>query len=136
VLHRWRDHDGRLSRRDPRYGREALARAKAHWLPRMRPMSAAVLVGSGRTARRYARLLAKESVPTLALVAPADPAPARAWQGIPLVGPDELARRVQEWRAAGSLLLGAAAVRGARARIRQILCALRLEEGRDFLMLA
>ncbi|HXZ84630.1 MAG TPA: glycosyltransferase [Myxococcota bacterium] len=136
VLHRWRDHDARLSRRDPRYGREALARAKAHWLPRVRPISASVLVGSGRTARRYARLLAREGVPTRALIAPADPAPARAWQGIPLLGPGELARRAPEWRAAGSLLLGAAAVRGARERIRGILSALRLVEGRDFLMLA
>ena len=136
VLHRWRDHDARLSRRDPRYGREALARAKAHWLPRVRPISATVLVGSGRTARRYARLLASEGVPTRALCAPADPAPARAWQGIPLVGPRELARRAAEWRGAGSLLLGAAAVRGARERIRGILSGLRLVEGRDFLMLA
>ena len=136
VLHRWRDHDGRLSRRDPRYGREALAQAKAHWLPRVRPISATVLVGSGRTARRYARLLAREGVPARALVAPADPAPARAWQGIPLVGPGELVRRAAEWRGSGSLLLGAAAVRGARERIRGILSGLRLVEGRDFLMLA
>ena len=69
-------------------------------------------------------------------LSPADPAPARAWQGIPLVGPRELARRAAEWRGAGSLLLGAAAVRGARERIRGILSGLRLVEGRDFLMLA
>jgi len=136
VLHRWRDHERRLTRLDPRYGRVALARAKAHWLPRVRPMSAAVFLGSGRTARRYSRLLAAEGVVTSALVAPVEPATARAWQGIPLVGPGALAARASEWRREGRLLLGAAAVRGARERIRGILSDLRLAEGRDFLMLA
>jgi len=136
VLHRWRDHDRRLTRIDPRYGRVALARAKAHWLPRLRPMSAAVFLGAGRTARRYSRLLAAEGVETRALVAPEEPASARAWQGIPLLGPGALAARIPEWRRAGSVLLGAAAIRGARERIRGILCGLALVEGRDFLMLA
>jgi len=135
-LHRWRDHDSRLTRVDPRYGRVALARAKAHWLPKLRPMSAAVFLGTGRTARRYSRLLAAEGVATSALVAPEEPTSARAWQGIPLVGPGALAARAREWRLAGSLLLGAAALRGARERIRGILCDLALVEGRDFLMLA
>lgn len=136
VLHRWRDHERRLTRTDARYGRVALARAKAHWLARLRPMSAAVLVGSGRTARRYARLLVAEGVATRALVTPCEPASARDWQGIPLVGPGALAARAAEWRRSGSVLLGAAAVRGARERIRGILCGLELVEGRDFLMLA
>lgn len=136
VLHRWRDHDQRQTRVDPRYGRVALARAKAHWLPKLRPMSAAVFLGSGRTARRYSRLLAAEGVATQALVAPEEPTSARAWQGIPLIGPGALAARVPEWRRAGSLLLGAVAIRGARERIRGILWDLALVEGRDFLMLA
>jgi glycosyltransferase involved in cell wall biosynthesis len=135
-LHRWRDHERRLTRVDPRYGRDALARAKAHWLAKLRPMSAAVFLGSGRTARRYSRLLAAEGVATRALVAPEEPAAARTWQGIPLVGPGALAARIPEWRGAGSLLLGAAAIRGARERIRGILSDLGLVEGRDFLMLA
>jgi hypothetical protein len=136
TLHRWRDHDARLSRTDPRYGRVALARAKAHWLPRLRPMSAAVLLGAGRTARRYARLLEAEGVKTLALAAPDEPGPACAWQGIPLLGPAGLAAGVSGWRRSGVLLLGAAAVRGARSRIRDILSGLGLVEGPDFVMLA
>ncbi|HKC50311.1 MAG TPA: glycosyltransferase [Myxococcota bacterium] len=136
VLHRWRDHDRRLSRVDPRYGRDALARAKAHWLPKLRPMSAAVFLGTGRTARRYSRLLAAEGVATRALVAPEEPTSACTWHDIPVVGPGALASRVPEWRCAGSILLGAAAIRGARERIRGILCGLALVEGRDFLMLA
>ncbi|HTO09562.1 MAG TPA: glycosyltransferase [Myxococcota bacterium] len=136
TLHRWRDHDGRLSRTDPRYGRVGLARAKAHWLPRIRPMSAAVFLGAGRTARRYARLLASEGVKTHALAAPEEPGPACSWQGIPVLGPAGLAAGVSDWRRSGMLFLGAAAVRGARSRIREILSGLGLVEGRDFVMLA
>jgi glycosyltransferase involved in cell wall biosynthesis len=136
VLHRWRDHDARLSRRDPRYGREALARAKAHYLPKLWPVSAAVLLGAGRTARRYARLLAAEGLPIRALVAPESAANPRTWRGVPVLGPESLEKEVAAWRAAGVGLLGASALRGARERIRQILGNLALAEGRDFLMLA
>jgi hypothetical protein len=136
VLYRWRDHDARLTRRDPRYGRLALARAKAHWLPVLRPMSAAILVGAGRTARRYARLLGAEGVTTRAFVAPGAPTSACLSQKIPLLGPAELALYASAWRGEGALLLGAAALRGARERIRGILSGHGLTEGRDFLMLA
>jgi hypothetical protein len=136
VLHRWRDGDERLSRRDPRYGRDALARAKAHYLPRLWPVSAAVLLGAGRTARRYARLLAAEGLPIRALVAPESSPDARTWREIPVLGPEALAAEVPAWRAAGIGLLGASGLRGARERIRHILCTLALAEGRDFLMLA
>jgi glycosyltransferase involved in cell wall biosynthesis len=136
ALHRWRDHDARLTRRDPRYSRESLARAKAHFLPVLRPMSAAIFLGTGRTAKRYARLLAAEGVPTGALIAREEPLARRSWQDIPLVGPSELEREVAAWRRAGRLFLGAAALRGARERIRGILSHLSLVEGSDFLMLA
>jgi glycosyltransferase involved in cell wall biosynthesis len=136
VLHRWRDHDGRLTRTDPRYGREALARAKAHWLGRIRPMRGAAFLGSGRTARRYARLLAAEGIPTQALLAPEEPTALRCWRGIAVLGPRALVERAPDWQRDGVLLLGAAAVRGARSRIRAILCGLGLVEGRDFVMLA
>jgi glycosyltransferase involved in cell wall biosynthesis len=136
VLHRWRDHDQRLSRRDPRYGREALARAKAHYLPRLWPVSGAVLLGAGRTARRYARLLDAEGLPIRALVRPDSGASPGTWRGIPVLGPETLADQARAWREAGVGLLGASALRGARERIRHILCELGLVEGRDFLMLA
>jgi glycosyl transferase family 2 len=136
VLHRWRDHDGRLSRTDPRYDRDGLARAKAHWLPKVRPMTAAVFLGTGRTAHRHARLLAAEGVETRGFVAAEEPGPACTWQGIPVLGPALLAEKAQEWSRAGVLFLGAAAIRGARDRIRSILWGLGLVEGRDFIMLA
>jgi hypothetical protein len=136
VLLRYRDHDGRLSRLDPRYGREAMARAKAHFLPRIRPASAAILLGAGRTARRYARLLAAEGLPVRALVSPEPPKAGTRWRGLPILGPEDLACGVEGWRREGVLLLGASALRGARQRIRHILTGLGLREGPDFLMLA
>ena len=136
VLHRWRDHPQRLSRIDPRYGREAFARVKAHYLNRVHPMSGAVVWGAGRTGRRLVRLLADEGLSTRALI---DIHPARigtSWRGLPILSPEVLSERVTAWRQEGLRILGAVASRGARGEIRQTLVALGLEEGKDFLMTA
>ncbi len=136
VLHRWRDHPDRLSRRDPRYSRQAFARAKAHFLPRLHPMPAAVVWGAGKTGRRFARLLADERLATRAFV---DVHPARIgrrWRGIPILSPAELPARAPGWRAEGLRVLGAVASRGARAEIRAELVAAGLREGPDFLLVA
>ncbi len=135
-LHRWRDHSARLSRTDPRYGREAFSRVKAHHIGRVHPMRAAVVWGAGRTGRRLVRMLAAEGLPTRAFL---DINPARAgtsWRGIPILPPGELCRRKERWRAEGVRILAAVAVRGARQEIRQELVAEGLEEGKDFLMVA
>jgi GT2 family glycosyltransferase len=136
VLHRWRDHPARLSRRDPRYSREAFARAKAHFLPRLHPMPAAVVWGAGKTGRRFARLLACERLATRAFL---DIHPARIgarWRGIPILSPAELPARAPGWRAEGLRVLGAVASRGARREIRAELTASGLHEGTDFLLVA
>ncbi len=136
VLHRWRDHPRRLSRVDPRYGREAFARVKAHHLRRVHPMAGAIVWGAGRTGRRLVRLLADEGLSTRVLV---DIHPARigtTWRGLPILSPDQLSERVSAWRHEGLRILGAVASRGARGEIRQALTALGLEEGNDFLMTA
>ncbi len=136
VLHRWRDHPQRLSRIDPRYGREAFSRVKAHYLRRIHPMSAAVVWGAGRTGRRLVRLLEGEGLPTRVLL---DIHPSRigtTWRGLPILSPDLLSERVRAWRQEGLRILGAVASRGARGEIRQALVALGLEEGEDFLMMA
>ena len=136
TLHRWRDHDARLSRRDPRYGREAFARAKAHFVGRIHPMAGAVVWGAGRTGRRFARLLADEGIETRAFV---DIHPGREgthWRGIPIVAPRELPARAPQWRGAGLLILAAVASRGARPEIRGRLAEVGLAEGDDFLVVA
>ena len=136
VLHRWRDHDARLSRIDPRYSREAFARAKAHFVPRLRPMRSAVLWGAGRTGRRFSRLLAAEGVPTRAFIDIRPERQGTCWRGVPILSPDGIAERVAAWRAEPVPILGAVASRGARAEIRRQLRSHGLAEGEDFLMVA
>ena len=136
VLHRWRDHDERLSRRDPRYAREAFAAAKAHFLPRIHGVRTAVVWGAGKTGRRFARLLAAQGVLVRAFL---DIRPARAgatWRGIPIHAAADLGSLAKGWRAERVPVLGAVASRGARAEIRAALAQEGLAEGRDFWMVA
>ena len=136
VLHRWRDHDGRLSRRDPRYGRDAFARARAHFVGKLHPMPGAVVWGAGRTGKRFVSLLAGEGVETRALI---DVNPGRigsTWRGIPILSPDRVPEDAPGWRAQGLRILGAVASRGARVQIRRALREAGLQEGDDFLMVA
>jgi glycosyltransferase involved in cell wall biosynthesis len=136
VLYRWRDHDARLSRNDPRYRKEAFARAKAHYLAQLHPLEGAVVWGAGRTGRRFASLLLEEGVDTRAFI---DINPARTgsrWRGIPILAPACVPVAAREWRDEGLLVLGAVSSRGARAQIRSALVDAGLEEGHDFLMVA
>ena len=135
-LYRWRDHARRLSRTDPRYDRRAFARVKAHFLPRLHPMPAAVVWGAGQTGRRFSRLLASEGLATRAFL---DVNPARIgthWRGIPILSPARVAERLGAWRGEGVWILGAVASRGARGEIRRELARAGLDEGADFLMVA
>jgi glycosyltransferase involved in cell wall biosynthesis len=136
VLHRWRDHPHRLSRQDPRYGREAFLRAKAHYIGRVHPMRAAVVWGAGRTGRLLARLLKGEGIAVRSFVDIRPERAGSAWRGIPILAPEAVPDRAPVWREEGLRLLGAVASRGARGEIRAALSAAGLEEGSDFLMLA
>jgi glycosyltransferase involved in cell wall biosynthesis len=136
LLHRWRDHPRRLSRIDPRYGREAFARVKAHFVGRLRPMRAAVVWGAGRTGRRFVRLIADEGIATRALVDIRRDRIGTSWRGIPILSPESLDERVSAWRRERVRILGAVASRGARGEIRRHLAATGLTEGEDFLMVA
>ncbi len=135
-LHFWRDHDDRLSRRDPRYARGAFARAKAHFLPKLHSLSGAVIWGAGKTGRRFARLLADEGIPVGAMLDIRPERQGTRWRGIPILSPADVERRKREWRGRGWLVLGAVASRGARAEIRAQLVAQRLREGEDFVLVA
>ncbi|MEE8558107.1 MAG: glycosyltransferase [Myxococcota bacterium] len=136
VLHRWRDHPARLSRRDPRYGREAFLRLKAHYVGRVHPMRAAVVWGAGRTGRFLARALLQEGIEIRAFI---DIRPGRAgtrWHGIEVLPPEAVPERAAGWRSEGIRILSGVASRGAREEIRAALVSAALDEGRDFLMLA
>ncbi len=136
VLHRWRDGATRLSRTDARYARAAMTRVKAHWLPRVHPMSAAVIWGAGRTGRRLARALGDAGVPIEAMLDVAPRRVGRAWHDIPILSPDVVERDAPAWRANGMRIITAVARLGARAEIRQHLRSAGLEEGTDFVVTA
>jgi len=131
VLLHWRDRPGRLSRTDPRYGRDAFDRLRAEYLSRdgrlqsERPL---VIWGAGRrTRRRAALLLAHGHRP-------------RAWididprkignriDGVPVLPPRAL--RVDE----RPFVLGYVASHGARELIADALGKMGYERGRDYLM--
>ncbi len=136
VLHRWRDHDARLSRTDPRYGREAFARAKAHWIGRLHPMPAAVVWGAGRRGRRLVRLLQAVGFRSRALIVIRPVLIGSRWRGIPVLSPASLREHAASWRAQGLRVLSAVASRGARSEIRAALVDAGLAEGEDFWMVA
>ncbi|MDT8321169.1 MAG: glycosyltransferase [Xanthomonadales bacterium] len=64
ILLRWREHAGRLTRRDARYALERFQAAKAHYLARgpLRDGRPVVLWGAGPTGRLMHDLLAAEGV--------------------------------------------------------------------------
>jgi glycosyltransferase involved in cell wall biosynthesis len=130
VLYFWRDHGRRLTRRDPRYSREAFLRAKAHFLARgpLRKASRTLVWGAGPTGRRLARALEGEGVRPAAFV-DIDPSLwSRMRRGLPVVPPEELAA----WLVPGTVVLAAVSSRGARELIRARLAAMGLVEGADF----
>ena len=135
-LHRWRDHDARLSRTDARYDREAFARAKAHFVGRIFPMRAAVIWGVGRTGKRFCRLLESEGIETHAFIDIRPDRQGNSWRGVPILAPNDAPQKLSGWREAGMRILAAVSARGARGEIRQALSGWGLVEGEDFLMVA
>ncbi len=129
VLLDWRDHEGRLSRVDPRYRRDRFVDAKAHYLVRgpLAGRRQAIVWGAGPIGKRLARALRSEGLAILAFV-DVDPRKVgrKAPGGAPVVDPDALAR----FR--GTPLVVAVGVRGARALIRGALAARGWAEGSDF----
>ncbi len=136
ILHRWRDRPDRLSRTSPVYDRKNFARAKAHYLPLVHPMTGAVVWGAGKTGRRLVKLLEAEKLPVRILL---DIHPDRIgtdWNGIPILSPEQIRKHWQDWRREGLKIVTAVASRGARQEIRSFLLAAGLKEGEDFLLAA
>ena len=93
VLLLWRDRPDRISRIDPRYGREAFDRLRARYLARDDRLENRSLViwGAGPPTRRRARHLLREGVPVDAWI-DIDPAKiGRSYDGRPVHAPDWLA---------------------------------------------
>jgi glycosyltransferase involved in cell wall biosynthesis len=131
VVLDWRDHAGRLSRRDPRCSPSGFMAAKAHFLADG-PLADrhAVIWGAATTGASLHDCLTREGVSVTGFV---DIDPKKIGgrkRGLPVWGP----RMVEQ--ADGALILGAVGARGARPRIREALLGKRLIEGRDFLFVA
>lgn len=129
VLLDWTDHDGRLSRRDPRYARDRFLDAKAHYLARG-PLAAgrrAVVWGAGPVGRRLARALRREGVAVPAFVdVDARKIGVKSPGGAPVLGPECVRAH------SGVPVLAAVGKRGARDEIRERLDGFGYVEGRDY----
>ena len=129
VLQRWREHGGRLTRRDPRYAVARFQAAKAHYLAqgRLAAGEPVVIWGAGPGGRLMHDLLRLEGVEIRGFL---DVHPRRIGgekRGLP-VWPHE-----QTDRAGEALILVAVGAAGARAGIRRFLQQRGRVEGRDFL---
>ena len=128
----WRDHPGRLSRRDPRYRRLAFLQAKAHHLARgfLAGQPRLIIWGAGRVGGQLARLLEAEGR-TVEVFVDVDPARTGGCRrGRPVIAPEEVPRYRD------LPILAAVGSWGARQEIRARLRALGLHEGRDFIAVA
>jgi len=132
VLHLWRDHHDRLSRRDDRYDAAAFRALKVRHL-RSGPLAGADRVaiwGAGKTGRAFARALRGADVAIAAWV-DVDPAKiGRELHGAPVVAAADVAHLH------GHPLLAAVGAAGAREQIRAALDADGLREGADYWVVA
>lgn len=132
VLLEWRDRPDRLTRRDPRYGRDRFERLKLEALVRG-PLVAGrgvVVWGAGPIGKGWARRLTASGHRVLAFV---EVAPRRLGQriaGAPVVPVGEATGF------AGALHLAAVGQPGARDRIRRAAARLGLREGADLVAVA
>jgi glycosyltransferase involved in cell wall biosynthesis len=128
VLFRWRDHDRRLTRVDPRYAEVRFIAAKARYLARgpLAPDRRCAVWGAGRTGRALARRLRQENVEVCRFLE-VDPAK---------IGTRIEGAPVLSWTSLGppgeAHLLVAVGAKGAREEIRGALAARGWIEGRDF----
>ena len=128
----WREHGGKLTRTDPRYGKDRHLALKAHHLARG-PLAAtrtAAIWGAGKTGRALHRLLASEGIATAYFVDVDGKKIGRERDGAPILAPDALPPR------GGPTLLVAVAARGVRELVRAHLDAAGWVEGADWLACA
>ncbi|MDA8017382.1 MAG: glycosyltransferase [Thermoanaerobaculia bacterium] len=129
ILHLWRDRDDRLTRSDPRYGKDRFVACKAHFLARG-PLSdrpPVVVWGAGQTGRRLVKALARECRVPEAFVDIDPKKVGRRPYGIPVHRAEELSSLLQPH----AIVLVAVSRRGAPEMIRPKLAEAGLVEGRS-----
>ena len=130
LLH-WRQHEGSLSRRDPRYSREAFDRLRARYLARDSRLNsgrAPVFWGAGRrTRRRTTHLLARGFAPCAWI--DVDPRKiGNSIAGTPVMAPEWLGEQRPR-----PFVLTWVASHGARENIAAALASMDYERGTDYL---
>jgi len=132
LLLEWREYPGRLTRQDSRYSVENFLRLKANYLARgpLADRDAVLIWGAGMMGRRLSKHLLRLGVPLVAFF-DVDPRKiGRTRRGLPVLSPDELPARMNQY--ARPVLLAAVGARGARALIRLRLADFGLREGIDW----
>jgi glycosyltransferase involved in cell wall biosynthesis len=132
IVLRWREHEGRLTRTDSRYDREAFFAAKLHFLAVHRlPSDQPLLIwGAGPTGRLVHDLLASGGRPVRGFLEVHPRRIGGEKRGLPVYS---LERLRQE---AGTFVLAAVGSSGARVKIRRYLDELGRKEGEDYLFVA
>ena len=132
LVHRWRDHPGRLTRADDAYTLDAFRRCRVHFLRRtlLAGGRAAVVWGAGPTGKAFARELLASGTPLAAFVEVDPRKLGKRIHGAPVV-PVESAADFP-----GSLALGAVSGLEGRARVRALAAGLGFVEGTDFVAVA
>lgn len=129
VFLQWRDSPGRLTRRDPRYGKEARSRMRARYLSDLTGVGehGVVIAGAGPIGKRLARDLKNEGVAVKGFF---DVNPARV--GNRIHGAQVAAVEKMDSMWPSSIMLGAVGLEGGRSKVREVALATGRREGEDF----
>jgi FlaA1/EpsC-like NDP-sugar epimerase len=128
---RWREHEGRVTHRDPRCSPAAFTQRKAHFLSRTVLRDRRTLLwGAGPTGARFCDALRAQGAGIAGSV-DIDPRKiGRHKRGLPVIGPSDLPDT------ADAMVLGVVGSVGAREQIRSWLLETGRREGSDFLFAA
>lgn len=129
ILFQWRDSPQRLTRCDPRYGKEARSRMRAHHLGRLSATCehGVVIAGAGPIGKRLAQDFQNEGVEVKGFF---DVNPLRVGQQIHGAEVADADKMETKWRS--SVLLGAVGLEGARSLVREMALQSGRREGEDF----
>jgi len=130
LLHFWRDHGGRLTRRHRRYAVERFLACKAAFLLSgpLAKASRVVVWGAGQTGRRLSKHLLAGGAALASFVDIDEAKIGRTLRRVPIVAPEGLPGLLGP----GCVVVAAVSSRGARELIRRRLAQFDLVEGREF----
>jgi hypothetical protein len=129
----WRESEGRLTRTDSRYETSRFFQLKLEHLLKgpLRGRQQVVILGTGRTGRMWSRGLAAEGIAVSAFVDVDPNKKGKTVHGVPVLGPEDLARDIPP-----GFFLAAVGTPHARDRIRDFLRELGIAETEKFICVA